>query len=133
MIECIFTIDYKIYGNGNGSLRELVIDPAERLKEIFKKHNSRYVVFAEVAELEMIEAKGADPAINQVKQQIRDFHRDGYELGLHIHPGWYNSRYENDGWILDYSEYNLCALRRERIVQIIDQSIAYYRKLLNVT
>ena len=25
MIECVFTVDYEIYGNGQGSLRELVL------------------------------------------------------------------------------------------------------------
>ena len=35
MIECIFTIDYEIYGNGQGSLKELVYDPMERLLAIF--------------------------------------------------------------------------------------------------
>ena len=132
MIECIFTIDYEIYGNGEGSLRELIYEPAERLKAIFKKWNKRFVSFVEVAELEMIEAKEADPDIDLVKGQIRDFYNEGFELGLHLHPQWYNAEYENGKWLLDYSEYNLCALPRERIVQIVDRSIAYFREVLGV-
>ena len=31
MIECIFTLDYEIYGNGTGALKDLVYEPAERL------------------------------------------------------------------------------------------------------
>ena len=132
MIECIFTIDYEIYGNGEGSLRELVYDPAERLMATFRKWNARFVPFVEVAELEMIEAKGTDQAIDLVKRQIRDFYREGFELGLHLHPQWYNARYENGRWQLDYSEYNLCTLPRERIVQIVDRSIAYLRDVLGM-
>jgi hypothetical protein len=132
MIECIFTIDYEIYGNGEGSLTELVYKPAARFMEIFQKRKKRFVVFVEVAELEMIEANGTDPAIALVKQQIIDFYEAGFELGLHLHPWWYNARYENGSWLLDYSEYNLCALSQERIVQIIDRSINYLRELLGV-
>lgn len=132
MIECIFTIDYEIYGNGEGSLRELVYEPAERLKEIFLKWDARFVVFVEVAELEIIEAHGTDPAIDLVKQQIRDFHRDGFELGLHLHPQWYNGRHERGRWRLDYTEYNLCSLPEGRIVEIVDRAIAYLRRILNV-
>lgn len=132
MIECIFTIDYEIYGNGEGSLRELVYEPAERLREIFLKWDARFVVFVEVAELEIIEAHRADPAIDLVKQQIRDFHREGFELGLHLHPQWYNARYERGKWQLDYSEYNLCSLSEGRIVEIVDQAIAHLRRILNV-
>ncbi len=132
MIECIFTIDYEIYGNGEGSLRELVYEPAEKLREIFRKRNAPFVAFIEVAELERMEAEGTDPAIDLVKKQIREFYGDGFELGLHLHPQWYSARYENGRWLLDYSEYNLCTLPQERIVQIVDRSIAYLRKVLGV-
>jgi hypothetical protein len=132
MIECIFTIDYEIYGSGEGSLRELVYEPAERLRTIFQKWNVRFVVFVEVAELEMIEAEGADPDIDLVKQQIRDFYGEGFELGLHLHPQWYQGRYEDGRWLLDHDEYNLCKLPRERIVLIVDRAIGYFRKVLGV-
>ena len=130
MIECIFTLDYEIYGNGEGSLRELVYEPAERLRAIFRKWNERFVLFVEVAEFEIMEAQGVDQTINLVKHQIQNFYREGFELGLHIHPWWYNARYENGGWLLDYSEYNLCTLPRERIVKIVDRSISYLRSVL---
>lgn len=131
MIECIFTIDYEILGNGEGSLRDLVYEPAQRLMDIFRKWNVRFVPFVEVAELEIIEAKGTDPAIDLVKQQIRDFHTEGFELGLHLHPQWYKARYENGRWNLDYSDYNLCVLPRERIAQIVDRSIVYLQNVLS--
>lgn len=130
MIEFIFTIDYEIYGNGEGLLGELVYEPAKRLKAIFDKWNTHFVVFVEVAELETIEANNTDDAIERVKQQVRDFYRAGYEIGLHLHPQWYNALYENGKWFLDYSEYNLCIQPRERIIQIVDRSIGYLRRLL---
>lgn len=132
MIECVFTIDYEIYGNGEGSLRELVYEPAERLMATFRKWKAHFVAFVEVAELEMIEAKGTDEAIDLVKRQIQDFYREGFELGLHLHPQWCNAQYENGRWQLDYSEYNLCTLPRERILQIVDRSIAYFREVLGM-
>lgn len=130
MIECLFTLDYEIYGNGEGSLEKLVYEPAERLRTIFQKWDARFVIFVEVAELEMIESRRADPAIGSVKRQIRDFCEAGFELGLHLHPQWYNGKYENGRWSLDYSEYNLCALPRERIAQLCDRSIDYFRDVL---
>lgn len=132
MIECIFTIDYEVYGNGEGSLGQLVYEPADRLRTIFQNWNARFVAFVEIAEIELIEIKGADSAIDLVKQQLRDLYREGFELGLHLHPQWYNARYENGRWFLNYSEYNLCTLPKERIVQIVDRSIAYLREVLGV-
>jgi len=130
MIECIFTVDYEIYGNGRGSLRELVYEPAEKLKAVFRKWNARCVVFVEAAELEAIGAAGTDPAIGLVERQIREFREEGFEIALHVHPQWCQARYEEGHWLLDDDEYNLCLLPADRIDRIIDRAIAYLRKVL---
>jgi hypothetical protein len=130
MIECIFTLDYEVYGNGEGSLRELVYEPGETLNGIFRKWNARFVAFVEVAEFEKIDKFETDPGIADVKRQIKEFHRDGHEIALHLHPQWSNARYENGRWALDYDEYNLCTLSRSRISQIVDQSLDYLRKTI---
>jgi hypothetical protein len=130
MIECIFTLDYEVYGNGAGSLKELVYEPGETLKEIFRKWNARFVAFVEVAEFEKIDKFQTDPGIGDVKRQIREFHREGHEIALHLHPQWSNARYESGRWVLDYDEYNLCTLSRSRISQIVDQSLDYLREMV---
>lgn len=130
MIECIFTIDYEIYGNGEGSLKELVYQPAEKLLSLFKKRDARFVLFVEAAELEKIEEQRADAFIQQVRRQVRDAHREGFEIGLHLHPQWYNARNENSKWLLDYNEYNLCSLPADRIADIVHRSIGYLRDVL---
>jgi hypothetical protein len=127
MVECIFTLDYEIYGNGTGSLRDLVYEPGEQLRQIFHKWNARFVNFVEVAEFEKIEGCGADPAIDLVKRQIRDLYREGFETALHLHPQWYNARYDRGRWFLDIGEYNLCTLPPMRIAQIVERSLGYLR------
>ncbi len=131
MLECIFTIDYEIYGNGQGELRDLVYEPAKRLTEIFQAHGFRYVNFVEVAEFERIDEKGTDPAIDLVKRQIRDLHREGFEIALHLHPQWYNASFEQGRWCLDLSEYNLCTLPRTRISEIVRRGLAYLRLMVD--
>lgn len=131
MIECIFTLDYEIYGNGEGSLNELIYEPARKLISIFEKYNKRFVVFAEVAELDIIQEFESDKTINKIREQLQEVHQKGFEIGLHLHPQWYNAKYENGRWLLDYSEYNLCLMTRERITQIVDRAITYLRTVLN--
>lgn len=132
MIECIFTVDYEIYGNGLGSLRDLVHEPGERLQAVFRTWAAPCVVFVEAAEMEVIGSRGSDAAIDPVERQIREFHADGFEIGLHLHPQWYNARYEAGRWRLDFEEYNLCRLLPDRIDQIVERSIAYLRRVLGV-
>ncbi|KPJ98415.1 MAG: hypothetical protein AMK71_11440 [Nitrospira bacterium SG8_35_4] len=130
MIECIFTIDYEVYGNGDGSLEELVYEPAQKLMGIFQAAGVKSVMFIEAAELEVMENFRTDPAISEVRDQVKELYDQGHEIGLHLHPQWYNARRENGGWLLDYSEYNLCLLPEERIVEIVDRSITYLQTVL---
>jgi hypothetical protein len=132
MLECVFTIDYELYGNGEGSLRELVLEPAKKLKMIFDRVGAKCVVFVETAELDKIEASRTDVTVAEIKGQILELHQAGFEIALHLHPQWCNALYENDRWNLDYTEYNLCTLSEQRIIEIVDRSIAYLRSVLNV-
>ena len=129
MIDCIFTLDYEIYGNGTGSLNDVVLEPGEKLREIFQKWDARFVNFVEVAELEQIERHNSDAAIGRVKRQVRELHEKGFEIALHLHPQWCNARYQSGQWMLDLAEYNLCELSAGRIGEIVDRSIDYLRTI----
>ena len=131
MINIAFTIDYEIYGNGEGSLKELILEPARKLKNIFDQAGAKLVLFVEVAELEKIEEAKSDPEIYDVKNQIKELHREGHEIALHLHPQWFNGNYKNGKWELDISEYNLCVLPEKRIEEIVDRSIKYLRTILH--
>lgn len=129
MIEFLFTIDYEIYGNGTGRLDALVYEPSRELKKLFDRHSAKFVTFVEVAELEKVEAFGTDKAVDSVKRQVAEFHREGFELGFHLHPQWANAHFENGEWKLDLSEYNLCQLSPIRIKEIVDKALAYMKYL----
>lgn len=130
MIECIFTLDYEIYGNGTGSLQQLVYEPAHALASLFRSWDARFVAFIEAAELDRIDAYRSDNAIDRTKAQVRELYRQGFEIGLHLHPQWCNARYKQGRWDLDPSEYNLCTLSRARIAEIVGGSLSYLRHIL---
>ena len=99
--QCVFTLDYELYGDGHGSLPELVYEPARRLHELFSRRGVRFVTFVEAAELERIEECGTDDAMDAVRSQVGALFRHGFEIGLHLHPQWYNATYEQGAgcWI----------------------------------
>ena len=117
-------------GYSKGSLKDLILKPAKELKAIFDRAGSTLVVFVEAAELAKIDTLRTDRAIGAVKDQIREFHQEGFEIALHLHPQWCNAQYQNGKWILDYAEYSLCPLGSERITEIVESSIAYLRRVL---
>jgi hypothetical protein len=131
MIECIFTLDYEIYGNGQGSLRDLVLDPTQRLAEVFKEFEAPFVVFAEAVEFAKMEEAQCDPDTAGVRAQMRELRTAGHEIALHLHPWWANARYEAGHWHLDWSERNIGTLEPGRVEAIVSGAIRYLREALD--
>jgi peptidoglycan/xylan/chitin deacetylase (PgdA/CDA1 family) len=131
MAECIFTLDYEIYGNGEGSLRELVLDPTRQIADIFREFDAPFVVFAEAVEFAKMEEAHSDPDSAEVRSQLRELRGTGHEIGLHLHPWWARARNEGGRWRLDWSERNICALSPQRIEEIVSEAIRYLRESLN--
>jgi peptidoglycan/xylan/chitin deacetylase (PgdA/CDA1 family) len=127
MIECIFTIDYEIYGNGKGSLKELVYEPTERLMSIFMERNATFVVFAEALEFMKIEEHRSDEGIGKVRGQLGGLLEKGFEIGLHLHPWWWNAKRANGDWQLAWTERNLCEMPEQRIDDVVRNSVEYLR------
>ncbi len=131
MIQFIFTIDYEIYGNGAGSLKDLVLEPTSRLADVFQEWDASFVVFAEAVEFQKMEEFHSDEAIPEVPAQLRELRDRGCEIALHLHPWWANARHEHNQWSLDWSERNTCALASERMEAIVGGAIDYLRRALD--
>lgn len=130
LIEFVFTLDYEIYGNGVGSLRDLVLDPTRQLAELFKEFGAPFVVYAEAMEFARIDQAQSDPDIVAVRAQMRELREAGHEIALHIHPWWANARYQDSSWQLDWSEWKIGTLAPDRIESIVSESIRYLRDAL---
>ncbi|HOQ59911.1 MAG TPA: hypothetical protein PLN93_00775 [Vicinamibacterales bacterium] len=130
MTECVFTLDYEIYGNGAGSLADLVIQPTKKLAEIFRRFGMPFVVFPEAVEFQRIEEAGSDPDSGGVRAQLRELRSAGHEIGLHLHPWWANARFERGEWLLDWSERNICSLPLDRVDTIVSRAVDYLRAAL---
>jgi peptidoglycan/xylan/chitin deacetylase (PgdA/CDA1 family) len=131
MIECIFTLDYEIYGNGQGSVRDLVLSPTQRLAELFQEFDAPFVVFAEAVEFAKMEEAQSDPDIAEVRKQLRELRSAGHEIALHLHPWWARAKHKDGRWQLDWTERSICALQPERIEVIVSEAIQYLRDSLN--
>jgi len=130
MVYLIFTLDYEIFGNGQGSLKKLVYNPTQELVNLFDEYNYKFVNFVEVAELIKIKEHKSDNYISKVENQLSDMYKNGYEIGLHIHPQWFNAKYINNYWQLDMSERNICKLTQDKIDNYLDASIRHLKDVL---
>lgn len=130
MIDFIFTLDYELFGDGSGSIKDLVVIPAGRLLELFAKYSASLVIFVEAAEFDLINQYKTDADVNLIQRQISSAYKSGHEIGLHIHPQWCRANHDGQKWVVNQSEYNLCALTDERIREIVKRSVSYLRYIL---
>ena len=128
MLLLIFTLDYEIFGNGEGRLKDLVYEPVVKLNSLFDAYDVKYVNFVEAAELIKIKEYGTDNYIDLVENQLAAMHNSNYEIALHIHPQWFNGKFINNKWSLDYNEYNLSRLDTEKIDSYINLCVEYLKR-----
>src|SRR5690242_445995 len=104
----VLSVDYEIFGNGEGDVRQHVIDPTERMARLCEKYGAPLTVFFEVEEYLAFEKfrealskqLGYDPAA-LIRQQIIGLAKRGHDIQLHLHPQWHRADYQNGKWILE--------------------------------
>jgi len=103
----VVSVDYEIFGNGEGDVRQHVVDPTERMATLCEKYGAPLTVFFEVEEYlafekfrdALVKQLGYDPAA-LIRAQIIDLAKRGHDIQLHLHPEWYRADYQNGKWIL---------------------------------
>src|SRR5690242_8295135 len=104
----VVSVDYEIFGNGEGDVRQHTVDPTERMARLCEKYGAPLTVFFEVEEYlafekfrdALVKQLGYDPAA-LIRAQIIDLAKRGHDIQLHLHPQWHRADYKNGKWILE--------------------------------
>jgi hypothetical protein len=86
MRNTLYSVDYELFGNGQGDLVRDLIRPTNRLLKIFKNLDVKGIFYIEGLEFAKLEGIGED--VDGVRNQVKEIYRQGHEIGLHIHPQW---------------------------------------------
>jgi hypothetical protein len=103
----LITVDYEIFGNGTGDVRQHIFEPTERMARICEQHSVPLVIFFEVEEYlafncyrdVLIQQLGYDPA-ELIRNQIKDLSQRGHDIQLHLHPEWYQAQLPSPSSVL---------------------------------
>ncbi|MEA3500606.1 MAG: hypothetical protein U9R41_06300 [Candidatus Marinimicrobia bacterium] len=126
-MDLVLTLDYELFGNGSGNVFQHMIEPTNKLLEICDKYNIKITLFFEVLEYLKIKEtwdSGIDmgyklnPAM-AIEKQIKEAHKKGHDIQLHLHPQWLNAKYNNK-WIVDDSLWQLPKIKKEDCGYSID-------------
>jgi hypothetical protein len=124
MFQVIFSIDYEIHGNGDGSPYKLMVEPTDRILKLFNKYGAKLTIFADVAEIlkfkEFYELTGNDRfCYLQIIEQLKNAVIEGHDVQLHIHSSYFNAECVSGKWKQNWDEYNLAELSFQRINEIV--------------
>lgn len=103
----VLTVDYEVFGNGDGDVRRHIIEPMNRMARLCERYEVPLTVFFEVEEYlafrrntwELTSRLGYDPA-RLMREQAIDLAIRGHDLQLHLHPQWHGARSLNGKWVL---------------------------------
>jgi hypothetical protein len=136
MLDVVFTLDYEIHGNGDGSPWELMVEPTRRLLMQLDRHGAKLTIMADVAEIirfrQHLEETGRDDFhYRAVAEQLKAAVAGGHDVQLHIHPSYFNATFDG-GWSQDYSEYDIASLSSERLDEVIGVGKGFLEDLLTL-
>jgi len=135
MLKVIFTLDYEIHGNGEGSPYELMIEPTARLLGLFDQHGAKLTIMADIAEIlrfkEYAEHGPEDKfRYRDIVAQLQDAVARGHDVQLHIHSSYFNAAFDGRRWVQDWSEYNFAGLGLERMTGMVRQGREFLESIL---
>ncbi len=131
----ILSVDYEVFGNGSGDVRQHIVNPTDRMARLCQQHRVPLTVFFEVEEYvafvkyagQLEKDLGYDPAA-LIRQQVISLIQNGHDVQLHLHPEWHGARYEAGKWLLHPDKKTVDSLF-ETQAEVIDY-IATRKKLI---
>ena len=115
MLQLVFTLDYEIHGNGDGCPLELMVEPTDRMLDLFDCYGAKLTIMAEVAEIlrfrEHAVTTGRDQfGYEAIVGQLRRAVASAHDVQLHLHPSYCRAVYRDGRWQQDYASYDLARL-----------------------
>jgi len=122
----ILTVDYEIFGNGQGCLKHCVVEPASRLLRLADRFDAPVTLFAEAAELMAREREMGRSAVRDVREQLEGAVLAGHDVQLHLHPQWQGAKRREDvGWQLDLDRWRIGDLPEDETEGLITTGKAW--------
>ena len=134
-MNLIFTLDYEIHGNGDGSPYSLMVEPTNRLMNLLEKYGFKLTILADVAEIlcfkKYFEETGEDKFhYKAIEKQLQNAVQRGHDVQLHIHSSYFKAKFDGKKWLQNWEEYNMAALPYERISEMIKSGIKLLENII---
>jgi len=127
MIDLMITVDYEIFGDGTGEVKENLIRPMEEIRILCNKYDAKLTVFFDICEYwAFVDAERCNllthleysPSV-LMKNQMIQIIEDGHDVQLHLHPQWLGAQYINNKWHLNFNKFRVADLPFAEIKELL--------------
>jgi hypothetical protein len=130
----VLSTDYELFFQKSGSIQNCLLDPAEALLRFTRKRGMtmtfyvdtgmlrRYAHFAKIS-------RRLARDLELARTQLREIAAAGHELGLHIHPHWEDTRFEDGRWDFSDSRYRLDQFSEEEVAELLKANFGLLQDL----
>lgn len=133
-VKLLLSVDYEIFGNGDGDIECCVIKPAERIRAIVEDAGGVLTLFVDALEFAaMQEVDDLRYQADKVIAQLQAFVSAGHRVELHLHPQWLNAHWEKQHWSLDHRKWRIGDLSRKDVHQSIQYGMNWLLEVLRTT
>lgn len=130
----LMTFDYELFlGSDSGTIEKSLIDPVDKILELFKLHSGKAVFFVDSTFLVRLKSD-SEELFNKVKKNIQKIIKLGHNVELHLHPQWIDADWNKleQKWsfssMKNYRFHSLTANDQEKIfsesINILQQIIS---------
>jgi len=118
MSNYILTFDYELFGSGKGDVLGHLVKPTAKIISVLNRLNIKATFFVEQLEIDAIIGlkESYDSSSREygdavaIEKQLFDIIEQGHDIQLHLHPQWYNAKYHNNSWQLNFDWWRFSAL-----------------------
>jgi hypothetical protein len=132
----IFTLDYEIHGNGDGSPYKLMVEPTERLMNLLEKYGAKLTILADIAEIlcfkKYFEETSEDKFhYKAIEKQLQETVQRGHDVQLHCHSSYFKANFDGKKWLQNWQEYNMATLSCERIGELVKSGVDLLENIIS--
>ncbi len=108
MLHICITFDYELFlGKNNGTAKEVLFDPTDKLIRMLNEEGVSATFFADTCSITQHQRYGIGEYVRNFSEQIQTMYKMDQDVQLHIHSHWLESEYKNEEWIFDSKSYRL--------------------------
>lgn len=127
---CI-TFDYELYfGDNYGTYDEVLFRPTYALIDALDTKGVSATFFADVCSIPMAKKYEQEFYLDGFGRQLRYMKQHGQDVQLHLHPHWYNAKWNEGRWSFSNQGYRLHDFTEDKLNQIIADGIQYLKDTL---